>query len=460
MTGPPILGSMMRLRLGWSGLLGSLTLLCSAEVAAQAAKPVVPPPTMPAPAAPAPVGAPRAVAVVPTTTPTPVPLAKPMAGAAPTPALPTAATPAVPPAPVAAPAPPPDIASTASPRFVKLLPSRYDKDEITIAVDQELRLAVVVEHPDGRALQMQALGLPVRATFDPELRAVTWRPTEAEVGSYQVRFVVSDGLRETSRTILISVTENHAPILGSLWFEVPAGQPGTWFIDGKDPEFSPVTFSVEGLPKGATFDESSGRITFTPDASQVGEYPIVVHASDGQKATSQRGTIAVRATERPPAPGDEWTSFLLPGVGYSIYAPRDNAKTIFHGLNLEVVIAAWIHRNDNRGPSLGRVYVNAELLNATGINVPLMFAYSTGLSLSFERNPQRTWLIPYYGIEVGGIVHNQIGSYFQTTPYAGVHVFSNPNVFLGTRLGYRLVPSRVDDLAGLHFGVVADFSIW
>lgn len=455
----------MHLRSGWSGLLGVLALLCPAEVHAQPAKPVVPPPPAAAPLpTPAAANRPPVTAQQQQQTATPTPAAKaPQPALAPTPAPLLTTTPAItnPASAQVATAPESDnSSSTGSPRFVKLLPSRYDKDEIAIAVDQELRLAVVVDHPDGKALQMQALGLPVRATFDPALRAVTWRPTEPEIGSYQVRFVVSDGQRETSRTILISVTENHAPTLGSLWFEVPAGQPGTWFIDGKDPEFSPVTFSIEGLPKGATFEESTGRITFTPEASQVGEYPIVVHASDGQKATSQRGTIAVRATERPTAVGDEWTSFLLPGVGYSIYAPRDNAKTIFHGLNLEVVIAAWIHRNDNRGPSHGRVYLNAELLNATGINIPLMFAYSAGLSLSFERNPQRTWLIPYYGVEVGGIVHNEIGSYFQTTPYAGIHLFSNPNVFLGTRLGYRLVPSRIDDLAGLHFGVVADFSIW
>lgn len=350
--------------------------------------------------------------------------------------------------------------STASPRFVKLLPSRYDKDEIAIAVDQELRLAVVVEHPEGKALKMEALGLPVRATFDPELRAVNWRPTETEIGSYQVRFVASDGHRETSRTVLISVTDNRAPTIGSLWFEVPAGQPATWFIDAKDPEFAPVTYTIEGLPKGATFEEHSGRIVFTPEPNQVGEYPIVVSASDGQKTTTQRGTIAVRQVEHPVAEGDEWTSFLLPGVGYSIYTPRDNASTVFHGLNLELVVAAWIHRNDNRGPSHGRVYVNAELLNATGVNVPLMFAYSAGLSLSFERNPQRTWLVPYYGLELGGIVHQGTGAFFQTTPYAGVHLFSSPNMFLGARLGYRLVPSRIDNLAGMHFGVVADFSIW
>lgn len=422
---------MRRLRLGWSGAVGSL-LAVSIGAAAQPQEPVLPPPST--------------SATVPTNVPAPV-------------TAPTDTEPSVSPE-SNAPAATNTVPGTASPRFVKLLPSRYDKDEIAVAVDQELRLAVVVEHPDGKALQMQALGLPVRATFDPQLRAVTWRPTEAEIGSYQVRFVASDGQREASRTLLISVTENHAPTLGSLWFEVPAGQPGTWFVDAQDPEFSPITFSIEGLPKGASLEEHTGRISFTPEPNQVGEYPIVVHASDGQKATSRRGTIAVRAAERASTSADEWTSFFLPGVGYSMYSPRDNARTIFHGLNLELVIAAWIHRNDNRGPSHGRVYINAELLNATGIKVPLMFAYSAGVTLSFERNPQRTWLIPYYGVELGGIVHNDLGAYFQTTPYAGAHLFSNPNVFLGARVGYRLVPSQIDDLAGMHYGVIADFSIW
>ncbi len=58
--------------------------------------------------------------------------------------------------------------SPAVPRFVKLLPERYNKDEITIAVDQELKLAIVVEHPEGLPILLEALGLPAGASFDPE----------------------------------------------------------------------------------------------------------------------------------------------------------------------------------------------------------------------------------------------------------------------------------------------------
>ncbi len=419
----------MARRFGWLGFIGAWALFCVSEAEAQVPKPTGG--AVEAEVPPAPAGG----ALLPTTV-SPIPA----------PSIPVEAEPRV--------------SGTASPRFVKLLPSRYDKDEITVAVDQELRLAVVVEHPNGQALQMQALGLPQRAQFDAQLRAVTWRPTEAEIGSYQVRFLATDGSRESSRTLLITVTQNRPPTIGSLWFEVPASQPANWFIEALDPEGEPLNFSAEGLPKGATLNEHTGHVVFSPTVNQVGEYPIVVHVSDGQKVTTQRGTIAVRPAQRTPSQSDGWTSFLLPGVGYSMYAPRDPASTVFHGLNLELVVAAWIHRNDNRGPSHGRIYINTELLNATGLNIPLMFAYSAGLSLSFERNPQRNWLIPHYGFEVGGIVHQPTGAFFQTTPYAGVHLFSSPNVFLGARLGYRLVPSRIADLAGLHFGIVADISIW
>ncbi len=144
-----------------------------------------------------------------------------------------------------------------------------------------------------------------------------------------------------------------------------------------------------------------------------------------------------------------------------MYTPRNAAVgDVLHGLTLEIVIAAWINRNDNRGPSHGRVYINAELLDSDVKASPLLFTYSAGMSLSFERNPVRSWLIPFYGLELGGMVHRDMGGLFQTTPHLGVHLFSNPNVFLGVRAGYRLVPTRIDSLAGFHAALTADVTIW
>src|SRR5690606_5926495 len=118
----------------------------------------------------------------------------------------------------------------------------------------------------------------------------------------------------------------------------------------------------------------------------------------------------------------------------------------------------WIHRNDNEGPSHGRLYVNAEVLDAVDADLPLMFTYAAGLSLSFERNPQRTWLVPFYGVEAGGMIHRELGAHFQATPYLGLHLYASPHVFIGVRTGYRLVPRRIDELAGIHTGLNLSFS--
>ena len=347
------------------------------------------------------------------------------------------------------------------PRFVKVLPARHNRDEIEATVGRELRLAFVVEHPRGLPMQVKALGLPHRATFDAQLRSIVWRPTEAELGVYQVRVVASDGIKEASHTLLIAVVPNRPPVVGSLWFEAVVGQPSAFLVQAHDPEQSAVQVQLDGLPPGARFDTESGRLRWVPTKQQVGTHSFVVRASDGQAVTVANGKINVLAGRVLTGELQEWTSYLLPGFGYSLYAPRNSdLADVYHGVNLEFLLAAWIHRNDHRGPSHGRIYLNVELLDAIDADAPLMFTYSGGLSLSFERNPQRTWLVPHYGVEVGGMIHRELGAHFQATPYLGLHVYATPRVFLGARAGYRLVPRRIDELAGLHAGLNVNFSIW
>lgn len=347
------------------------------------------------------------------------------------------------------------------PRFVKVLPARHNVDEIEATVGRELRLAFVIEHPQGLPMHVQALGLPHRATFDSNLRSIVWRPTEAELGVYQVRVVASDGVKQASHTLLIAVVPNRPPVLGSLWFEAVVGQPAGFLIQAQDPEQSAVELQVEGLPAGARFDSHSKRIHWVPTAGQVGVHPFSVRASDGQAVAVGSGQLSVHSGRAVAGESQEWTSFLLPGLGYSVYAPRDSeAADLFHGVNLKFLLATWIHRNDNRGPSHGQLYVNVELLDSTAEDLSLMFTYAGGLSLSFERNPTRSWLIPYYGLELGGMIQRELGAHFQATPYLGVHAYANSHVFVGLRGGYRLVPRRIDELAGFHAGLAVDFSVW
>jgi hypothetical protein len=194
---------------------------------------------------------------------------------------------------------------------------------------------------------------------------------------------------------------------------------------------------------------------------EVGEYHLTATVGDGMAQTKSAIDIQVVESLRIERSKNEWSSFLLPGVGYSAYIPRENARSAaYHGVALEILIGSWIHRNNNRGPSHGRVYVQAELLQSTSTSVPLLFTYALGFSLSLERNPRREWLLPVYGLDVGGMISDAIGGHFQASPFAGLHVYSSPNVFVNLRGGYRLVPDAIERLGGWHLGGTADFSVW
>jgi hypothetical protein len=90
---------------------------------------------------------------------------------------------------------------------------------------------------------------------------------------------------------------------------VPAinGSPATSVVVGQHYSFQPaasdsnssstLTFSVENAPPWATFDTSTGQLSGTPTASEVGTYPnIIISVSDG---TSQAAlpAFAVAVTE-------------------------------------------------------------------------------------------------------------------------------------------------------------------
>jgi hypothetical protein len=226
-----------------------------------------------------------------------------------------------------------------------------------------------------------------------------------------------------------------------------------------DADGDPLGYSAQGLPPGATLD-AGGTLRWRPLESQLGDHRLRVTASDGSTSTTQDVVLHVEVPSEHARERDNWESYFLPGVGYAFYAPRQESTFgLFHGVALEVLIGAWIHRNENRGPSHGRVYASAEILDSTE-DLPVLFSYALGFSLSLERNPQRTWLIPAYGLDVGGIIQDEVGSRFQSTPYVALHFYSHRNVFLTARAGYRLVPTELERLGGWHLGLTGDFSIW
>jgi len=131
-----------------------------------------------------------------------------------------------------------------------------------------------------------------------------------------------------------------------------------------------------------------------------------VTATDG-RATSQR---VVRVTVQ-----EDWETFLMPGVG---------------------------------------------LLSSTQQGVGKAVVPSLGFDLSIERNPQRSFLIPYFGVEAGLMAQEDLGAPGFVLPFAGAHLWSSRNLFLNASGGYVFPMRNVDVARGYSGKLRLNISLW
>ncbi len=233
-----------------------------------------------------------------------------------------------------------------------------------------------------------------------------------------------------------------------------------------------IEVTAEGLPAGAKLRVRDPRpwtgaheraasetravfrevvLYWTPTRAQRGNHVVALVASDG-KAT-ERIEIMLKVEE-------EWESWFLPGVQYVGYFPAKTDVGNFNGAAFELVIGTWVHQTEARGPSHGRVYVDIALLASDHAGAARAFAYALGFDLSIERNPWRRYLIPIFGLEVGGFHQREVGSFFTTTPFVGAHLFSTRNVFVTATGGYVFPGRDIERLGGWRVRAGVNAVLW
>jgi hypothetical protein len=350
------------------------------------------------------------------------------------------------------------------PIFHRIPPYQNAHAPLLARIGRSLRFPIYAIDSTGQKLTYEARSLPPGATFDPETQIFEWTPHAETIPSGQrstsALFAVSNASQEATLLILITVHENRPPILHSGTHHLTLGREQPIFMVAQDPDGDSLSYSTSELPKGAKLDAITGEFLWSPAPAQLGKHQFVVTAKDGEFSTSRHIQIEVLDPEHTEQ-RKEWESFLQPGLGYSLYLPAD-AETYgeFHGVDLQLSLVSWIHRNDNRGPSHGRLYLNGEVLHSTNEGTSQAFLYSLGVTLSLERNPQRSWLIPHYGFEFGGLSQSEMGGAFQASFFGGLHIWSSRNLFVNLEAGYLLVPDDMDNLAGFHGGGNVEFSLW
>jgi hypothetical protein len=134
--------------------------------------------------------------------------------------------------------------------------------------------------------------------------------------------------------------ESSAPATGNNTAPTIQGSPGT-AVAGQAYSFQPsasdadgdtLTFSVANLPAWASFNQSTGRISGTPDAADVATYSnIRITVSDGEASASTSafsitvsaiGNASVTLSWTPPTQNEDGTT-LTDLAGYEVQYGRD-----------------------------------------------------------------------------------------------------------------------------------------
>ena len=146
--------------------------------------------------------------------------------------------------------------------------------------------------PDGNTLTFSITNKPAWATFSTTTGALTGTPGAGNVGATTgIVIGVSDGTLTASLpafTLTVSAPQNRVPTI--------SGTPGTTVVQGNayaftpaasDPDGNTLTFSITNKPGWASFNTSTGMLSGTPGAGDVGTTAgVVITVSDGTLTAS------------------------------------------------------------------------------------------------------------------------------------------------------------------------------
>ncbi len=152
---------------------------------------------------------------------------------------------------------------------------------------------------------------------------------------------------------------------------------------------------------------------------------------------------------------------FMPGLGYSVYNPKGSDSTgMMQGFVVEYLLFCFVSENDKPGPSHVRWYSKFNIMKSDKEEITDLFYYALGVSFSFEKNPKRRAMIPYFGLELAGSSQKQWGTTAVFTPTAGLHWYFTRNIMVHTQAGYTYPVTNFDLLQGWFYTASLNFALW
>jgi hypothetical protein len=195
------------------------------------------------------------------------------------------------------------------------------------------------------ALTFSITNMPGWATFNTATGELQGTPNADDVGATkEIEIGVSDGVgiatvgpfRITVNTVPAATPPAAPPtISGTPPANVVAGQAYSFAPSASDPGGNALTFSIVNRPSWATFSTTTGQLTGTPTAANVGSYAnITISVSDGTLTASLPAftvTVSTPVTDAPPTINGNPATSVNAGSAYSFTPsasdPDGNALT-------------------------------------------------------------------------------------------------------------------------------------
>ncbi|GAB4509825.1 MAG: hypothetical protein Tsb0020_26600 [Haliangiales bacterium] len=156
---------------------------------------------------------------------------------------------------------------------------------------------------------------------------------------------------------------------------------------------------------------------------------------------------------------DYWSALFIPGVNALAYLPRDDTRWLGAGLTLNLYI--WGDNDPRSGASQGRYLFEVGVLRAQNRDdAGTMMRARAGLTRSFEGNASRTWLIPFYGLQLGALRASSTGLRGFVAGTLGIHALYTPQLIINLESDYMVPFRNQRRLAGPSVQLTASVAWW
>ncbi len=225
-------------------------------------------------------------------------------------------------------------------RPVNTAPSVTSEPATSTTLGKQYQYDVELRDIDADPLSFALVNAPVGMSIHPSLGTIRWTPAADQLGESDVSIQVTDpdGASGTQEFKLKVSKSGGPPAITSVPpTEASVGTGYLYSIAARDAEGDPLSFRLLAAPAGMTIADTTGVISWTPQAVQVGQQDVVIEVSDGVGGAVTQAfaiRVSVGAPNRPPVINSTAPRFGAVGMAYSyeIQATDPESTAIVYSL--------------------------------------------------------------------------------------------------------------------------------